>query len=68
MNEKKDGNTLITGIRQRRVAPVQGDEVETNGLNSENMILPVENQSPETRFKVFKGRHIQMMALGSSTP
>ena len=65
MNGQVHPNIQMTSLRQRHAASIQEGDIEDPASNGESVILPTESYTPETRFKVFKGRHIQMMALGS---
>ena len=51
-------NDEIMEIRHRNAT--MDNEKPTSSVD----IIPVDDESMETRFKVFRARHIQMMSLG----
>jgi hypothetical protein len=65
MNETMDAGVEMLEVRQHYPASTNQHDIEPPSLNDLG-ILPLDGGPPNTEFRVFRGRHIQMMALGVS--
>lgn len=65
MDKQSEPDILMTGICQRDTESVEEQEIDSIE-ECQTSILPAETEARKRfLFKIFKGRHIQMMALGS---
>lgn len=62
MNRNEDAGSEMQQLHQPQPIPTDQNKIESP--SPDDLSIRFDEESPHNKFKVFRGRHIQMMALG----